>query len=115
MIKVIISLLLLACAVYGWRERRLSPLVGFSTPLLAGLGIMITLRPDIATSAALFLGVGRGADLIFYLWTVLSLTLIANIHFRLRLQRTMLTDLTRELALLRADRDQTAGHLPIAR
>lgn len=106
MIKVIISVVLIACAIYGWRERRLSPMVGYLTPLLAALGVIITLRPDLATLAARLLGVGRGADLIFYLWTVLSVILIANIHFRLRLQRAMLTTLTRELALLRAQRSE---------
>lgn len=103
MIKVAVVALLLAVGLYGWRERKLSPIVGLATPSIAAAGIALTLRPDAANVIAHLLGVGRGADLIFYLWTLLSALLIANIHFRLRLQKSMLTTLTRELALLKAE------------
>lgn len=104
MIKVAVVALLLAVGLYGWRERKLSPIVGLATPSVAAFGIAVTLQPDAANVIAHFLGVGRGADLIFYLWTLLSALLIANIHFRLRQQKSMLTTLTRELALLGAER-----------
>ena len=102
MIKVAVVLLLLAVGLYGWRERKLSPAVGRATPTIAAAGIALTLQPEAATTIAHWLGVGRGADLIFYLWTLLSALLIANVHFRLRAQKAMLTTLTRELALLEA-------------
>ncbi len=109
MIKLLLCLLLGACGAYGWRERRMSPLVGYATPLLSIVGIVLVLHPDWSSRLAQMLGVGRGADLIFYIWTVLSVLLIANIHFRLRYQKEMLTTLARELALLAARRQPNDG------
>jgi hypothetical protein len=102
MIKLLLCLLLAACGAYGWRERRMSPLVGYATPLLAIVGIVLVLHPELSSRLAQTFGVGRGADLVFYLWTVLSALLIANVHFRLRYQKEMLTTLARDLALLSA-------------
>lgn len=102
MIKLLLCLLLAACGAYGWRERRTSPLVGYATPLCALAGIVLVLNPQVSSHFARLLGVGRGADLVFYLWTVISALLIANVHFRLRYQKEMLTTLARELALLSA-------------
>lgn len=104
MIKLLLCLLLAGCGAYGWRERRMSPLVGYLTPLLSLAGILLVLNPQISSEIAKVLGVGRGADLVFYLWTVLSALLIANIHFRLRYQKELLTTLARDLALLSASR-----------
>lgn len=104
MIKLLLCALLAACGAYGWRERRMSPLVGFAIPLVAIVGIVLVQFSALSSELARMLGVGRGADLIFYLWTVLSALLIVNIHFRLRYQREMLTILTREVALLSAQR-----------
>ena len=76
--------LLLFCALYGWRQRPLSPIVGFLTPLTCGVGIALVIRPDWSSEAARLLGVGRGADLVLYVWTAISILVLANIHFRLR-------------------------------
>jgi hypothetical protein len=111
MIKLLLCLLLAGCGAYGWRERRMSPLVGYLTPLLSLAGILLVLNPSISSEIARSLGVGRGADLVFYLWTILSALLIANIHFRLRYQRELLTTLARDLALLRASQDQAASSI----
>ncbi len=102
MIKAPLLALLLFCAFYGWRQRSLSPIVGFLTPLACVFGAALVLRPDWSSDLARLLGVGRGADLILYLWTAVSLLLLANIHFRLRSHQRMMTMLTREIAILEA-------------
>jgi hypothetical protein len=102
MIKFPLIALLLFCALYGWRQRSLSPLVGFLTPLTCMIGVALVIRPDWSSDAARFLGVGRGADLVLYIWTAISVLVLANIHFRLRTQHTMITLLTREIAILEA-------------
>lgn len=106
MIKIPLIALLLFCGVYGWRQRRLSPLVGFTTPLVCLVGAALVIEPDWSQWAAQLLGVGRGADLVLYLWTVVSVLLLANVHFRMRSYQEMLTVLTRELALLEARQDR---------
>jgi len=102
MIRLPLIALLLFCALYGWRQRSLSPLVGFLTPLTCMIGVALVIRPDWSSDAARFLGVGRGADLVLYIWTAISVLVLANIHFRLRAQHTMITLLTREIAILEA-------------
>ena len=104
MIKAPLIALLLFCALYGWRQRSLSPIVGFVTPLTCGLGVALVLKPDWSSEAARILGVGRGADLILYVWTAISILVLANVHFRLRRLQSMITLLTRELAILEASR-----------
>jgi hypothetical protein len=102
MIKLPLLALLLFCALYGWRQRSLSPVVGFLTPLTCMIGIALVIRPDWSSAAARLLGVGRGVDLVLYIWTVISILVLANIHFRLRAQQATITVLTRELAILAA-------------
>jgi hypothetical protein len=104
MIKLPLIALLFVCALYGWRQRSLSPLVGFLTPLTCMAGISLVLRPDWSSEVARLLGVGRGADLILYIWTAVSILVLANVHFRLRAQHAMITTLTREIAVLEARR-----------
>ena len=104
MIKIPLVALLLFCALYGWRQRKLSPVVGFMTPVACGIGVALVIRPDWSSDAANFLGVGRGADLILYVWTAISILVLANVHFRLRAFQAQITVLTREIAILEAGR-----------
>ena len=104
MIKLPLIALLLFCALYGWRQRSLSPIVGFLTPITCMMGIALVIRPDWSSEAARLLGVGRGADLVLYIWTAISILVLANIHFRLRAQHSMITLLAREVAILEAGR-----------
>ena len=104
MIKIPLILALAFFALYGWRQRRMSPAIGFAMPLISLLGVALVLQPYWAQRAADLLGIGRGADLVLYLWSVVSLLLLANLHFRMRAQSAVITTLTRELALLEAQR-----------
>ncbi len=65
-----------------------------------GVGTLLILVPDATTNIAHFLGVGRGADLVFYV--SLLFLFVACFHFYLRFKRTeeQITLLTRELALV---------------
>jgi hypothetical protein len=102
MIKIPLILALAFFAFYGWRQRRASPAIGFAMPLISLVGMALVLQPQWAQRGADLLGIGRGADLVLYIWTVVSLLLLANLHFRLRAQSALMTILTRELALLEA-------------
>jgi hypothetical protein len=104
MIRIPLIFALAFFAFYGWRQRRISPAIGFAMPLVSLLGIALVLWPNWAQRAADLLGIGRGADLVLYLWTVASLLLLANLHFRMRAQSAVITTLTREFAILEARR-----------
>jgi hypothetical protein len=103
-IKIPLIALLLFCALYGWRQRKLSPVVGFAIPLACLLGTALVIEPDWSSRVARLLGVGRGADLILYVWTAISILVLANVHFRLRTYQAQITALTREIALLEPHR-----------
>jgi len=102
MIKIPLIFALAFFAFYGWRQRRISPAIGFAMPLVSIVGVALVLRPNWAQQGADLLGIGRGADLVLYLWTVASLLLLANLHFRMRAQSSVITTITRELAILEA-------------
>ena len=107
MIKVILIAVLAFCGAYGWRQRRVSFLVGAGLPIICLAGAILVLRPELSTQTARYMGVGRGVDLVLYLWMAVSLLLLANIHFRMRSQNAMITLLTREIAVLEAEAKDT--------
>lgn len=73
---------------------------------LAVLGIGLVLNPELTNRAATMLGIGRGADLMFYFFIVFCLFHFATTAATLRRLRRDLGDLTRALALQQAG---TAG------
>jgi len=76
------------------RDRLLG--VGLFTGLLGAV-----LYPQATTWVANRLGVGRGTDLVFYLAIVVILFLVVVVNGRRQVQEQALTDLAREIALLR--------------
>jgi small membrane protein len=95
-------LLVSGLAVFGvWAcaQWRRAPVVSLFAGLLAFLGMSLSIRPEISNHLAHFVGVGRGADLLFYCFILLAMTAILNLHLRLRAQQDMITALTRAIAL----------------
>jgi hypothetical protein len=71
--------------------------------MVCATGAVAVLNPDLANAMAHRLGVGRGADLFFYL-TVPGLGVIAMLLFsRIRELEARQTMLVREIAILRSD------------
>jgi hypothetical protein len=52
-----------------------------------------------STQLAALVGIGRGADLILYLWVCISLILLLNLHLKLRTHMELLTILARKASL----------------
>jgi hypothetical protein len=67
--------------------------------LLSGLAIFFILFPDHTNTIAQKLGVGRGADLLFYCCILLFLFIIVKLFARLRRLEATLTDLVRQQAI----------------
>lgn len=90
-----VSLLLL---YYGFRFRNalldLSILIVF-----AGLAVFFILFPDKTNVIAHKLGVGRGADLLFYICILLFAFIIMKLFARIKRLEKQLTDLTRKTAI----------------
>lgn len=77
--------------------------------LLAALGVTLVLQPEITNRAAARLGIGRGADLVFYFFIIFCLFHFATTAATIRRLQRDVSTLTRSLALLnRTPRDPTS-------
>ena len=63
-----------------------------------------TVLPEWSNWLAVWVGVSRGADLMFYIWIVISMFVILNLHIRNRVVDRKLTAIVRELALIKPQR-----------
>jgi len=98
-VQLLLSFLLGAILVYALAERRRSPVVGGLALVTSLAGLYFVWMPVHATALAEFAGVGRGVDLIIYIWVVISLLVLLNLHLKLRAQTEALTGLTRAIAI----------------
>ncbi|WP_428502155.1 DUF2304 family protein [Silanimonas lenta] len=108
MISYVLTLLILPCFLYAFRVWRVSRLIAFSLVVAACLALGFVWSPVLADHLARLLGVGRGADLVIYVYCSISFLLILDLALKLRVQQQMITRLAREIALDRALR-QSSG------
>ena len=103
MIAQLTLTILLACILlYAWIEIRRAPVISVLSMLAAFPGLYFVWVPDHATALATLVGVGRGVDLMLYLWVVISLIVLLNLHLKLRAQMDVITVLAREIAIANA-------------
>ncbi|MEJ2541242.1 MAG: DUF2304 domain-containing protein [Gemmatimonadota bacterium] len=99
-IKLVLTLGLAVVVAYTLIQRvapRALKIVIFTVVLL---GIYFVWFPDHATIIANRLGVGRGTDLLIYVWIVLSFAIGLNLNFKIRAARHDITELARAIALM---------------
>jgi len=97
-----LSILLGGIAIYAWIESPRAPAVAFVAMAFAAAGLYFVWLPEHATRLAALAGVGRGVDLVLYVWVVINLLVLLNLHLKLRAQTEMITVLARELAIANA-------------
>lgn len=97
-----LSILLGGIMVYACMEYARAPAVGFVAMFVAAAGLYFVWLPQHATWLAELAGIGRGVDLILYIWVVISLLVMLNLHLKLRSQMELITALARELAIANA-------------
>jgi hypothetical protein len=68
---------------------------------LFSTGLVFIVWPELTTRLANLVGIGRGADFIFYLSTLFLLFVSFNFYLRFRKYDEKLTTIVRELALLK--------------
>lgn len=98
-------------AAIGWfvfRRRNRLPLHIMLVFLLLAAGAVAVVFPMLTTDVANFLGVGRGADLITYIAIVTVMFVLVHYYTKFVELQQQVTDLTRELAILRAEVDRVA-------
>lgn len=100
--QIILTALLGGILFYAWTEHQRSPAVGLTAVVVASGGLYFVWFPAHATALAELAGVGRGVDLIIYVWVAISLLVALNLHLKLRAQMELITRLAREIAVLNA-------------
>jgi hypothetical protein len=102
--QLLLSTLLFGILLYAWTEHRRSPAIALVAVWTAFAGLYFVWIPSHATRLAAFVGIGRGVDLILYVWVIISLVMLLNLHLKLRAQMDLITVLARTLALAEASR-----------
>ena len=97
--QLILSVLLAAILLYAWTEYRRSPAVALLAVAAAAAGLYFVWLPSHSTWLAELVGIGRGVDLILYIWVCISLIVLLNLHLKLRTQNELITTLARKIAL----------------
>jgi hypothetical protein len=109
MIQFFLTVLLGGIALLVALQRETSRLVRASILTVIGVGGVFVWSPEQTNVMAETLGVGRGADLVLYLWVVITLALILVLYLKvIRMGRTI-TQLTRGLALAHPTRPDEVG------
>jgi hypothetical protein len=63
------------------------------------VGIFLVFFPEVSTVIANWMGIGRGADLVFYLFIIVSLFYFVSVNAEIRNLQKQITELTRTQAL----------------
>jgi hypothetical protein len=117
--QIFLTLLLGLVLIYACTAYRMAPAIGLLAVIAALAGLYFVWVPAHATALARFVGIGRGVDLILYVWVVISLLMLINLHLKLRAQMELITQLARTTAIARAEESEarapaTAGPAPVA-
>ena len=119
-IKVLLVLAAGALAVLILRGRARAThqaLLRLAGLALVALAVVAVIYPDITVWAAHLVGVRRGTDLVLYVTVMAFLFVSVSFVQRLSVMQRHIVELTRELALLRAERERSASltSLPTSR
>lgn len=106
MIQVVLILALAVLLVYAISQRSKAPGPALAMIVGAIVGVALVLFPETTTMIAEWLGVGRGADLVLYLFVLMTLAAIFNLHLRNRATAVRLTELARAIALMSAKKPE---------
>ncbi len=92
--------LLLGITGAGVVKRRLAPRAGIGWMLLWTASIVAIARPGLLVVIARYLGIGRGADLVFYLAIIFVFVAMFLIYLRFKRLDEQITKLTRQIAIM---------------
>lgn len=104
--QVVFTLLLIAVMLAAFAQLRQIPVVGGLVICAALFGAYIVWMPDHATYLANLVGIGRGADLVLYVWVLISSAILLLLYLNLREQLHLITALARRMALSDVERNE---------
>lgn len=101
-IQVILSVGLLLICFYSYRRLRSSYVDAILILLFMAAGLVFIFFPELSNRVAHFLGVGRGADMIFYISILFFAFLIMKLYAKTRKLEQMITKIIRDESLKNA-------------
>jgi hypothetical protein len=105
--QVVFTVVLIAVMLVAFAQLPRIPLVGGMVVCAALFGTYIVWMPDHATYLANLVGIGRGTDLVLYVWVLISCATLLLLYLNLREQFQVITALARRMALADASRQET--------
>jgi hypothetical protein len=105
--QIVFTSLLIAVVLVALAQLRQIPLVGVLVICIALFGAYIVWMPEHATYLANAVGIGRGADLVLYVWVLISSAILLLLYLNSREQLQLVTALARKMALADAERAET--------
>lgn len=106
---LIAAMLLFALYVFRARSVLLDRLIYLA---LAAAGVGLILQPNFSTRVANWLGIGRGSDLLVYLFIVYSLFYAVSTRSRIKQLDRQMTTLVRHIALAQPLQGEAAPQKP---
>ena len=103
LIQILLSSGILLIAIYMYIRLRSTLLDVVLILLFVGAGLFFVLFPDTTTEIAHWVGVSRGADLLFYSAILFLFFLILKLYSRLRKIEQKFTELVRNKSLEEAE------------
>lgn len=100
--QLLFTISLIGALIYIHGQSRLLGPIRLALYAIIVAGVFFVWSPDQSTRLAHLLGIGRGADLIYYVWIVLSLAVFINVHLKIRENVSLVTQLAREIAISEA-------------
>jgi len=99
MIQILLSTMLAVVAVYALGQKRVWWPIRFAFLTCIAVGFVFVWFPDWTNVVAAMMGVTRGADLLFYIWIVLSFGVVFFLYLKLVHVQRALTEVVRLLAI----------------
>lgn len=106
MIQVVLGILFaLFLAIGAGSYLRGRKFFGLSLSLVSAFAIFLSVNPEVSSVAASIFGVGRGVDLIFYLFIPVSLMINIALFNKFQRQESKIESLARSIAISEFRRD----------
>lgn len=102
MIQIFLTVLLVGIALLFAVQQATSRLVRAVILTVIAAGAFFVWAPEQTTVVSRAVGVGRGADLVLYVWVVISLALMLVLYLKVVQMGRKVTQLTRAIALSQA-------------
>ena len=109
LIQLILIIGLLAILISYFRWFRSAVMDKLLIACILAAGIFLVVFPDLTNKLAVSMGVGRGADLIFYLFIVAFCYLILLVYAKIKKLEQQLAELARRQALMDVQSHSNTG------